>query len=288
MMNLCESWPLDTAEHLAEALAEQGEAGADLEALVPALMQLRTWAAPEPSVEATRALMERLAPLAAARSPVRQALRVEPRHLGDLAAMLRLAHIQVTIFQPSFWLSSAAITLLGVLLVSGTNLSQALVLQLIAPLLSYLGAASAFRAADLGMLEFELACPPSPRQLMLARLVIVLGYDIALGLLASLLLWSLGGVGLLALILHWLAPLLLAFGLTLTLSLRMTVQRAATLIYVGWITIVIVLWRTSGDGENLALFASSTELLLGLAGCTLLTGAVIALPRTASGLLPHR
>ena len=72
------------------------------------------------------------------------------------------------------------------------------------------------------MLEFELASPPSPRQLTLARrLVVVLSYDLALGLLLSLLLWPRSGAGFWLLTLHWLAPLLLGVGLTLLLSLAL-------------------------------------------------------------------
>ena len=108
-----------------------------------------------------------------------------------------------------------------------SQLGRAIALQIIGPLLSYLAAASVFRGIGLNVLEFELACPPSPRQLTVARLIIVLGYDIVLGLVASLILSLQGNEEIMALTLHWVAPLFLVFGLTLLLSLRIPIQHAA-------------------------------------------------------------
>ena len=88
------------------------------------------------------------------------------------------------------------------------------------------------------MLELELVCPPSPLQLVMARLVIVLGYDVGLGLALGLVLWAGGAEHVLALTLSWLMPLLLVVGLALLLSLRLPVQAAASLAYGSWLAIL--------------------------------------------------
>jgi len=153
-------------------------------------------------------------------------------------------------------------------------------------LLSYLGTASAFRGAALGTLEFELACPPSVRQLTLARLVLIIGYDTALTLAGSGLLWLWSGDAPLALTLQWLAPLLLVAGLTLVLSLRLAVAKAAAVTYVAWLIFLTPRWLQGGVGGAVPPTASM-DVLLGAAGLALLVAAVFATPAASVRLLPH-
>src|SRR5437660_1443980 len=90
---------------------------------------------------------------------------------------------------------------------------------------------------------------PADTRRLLARLVIVLGYDVGLGLVLSLLLWA-GGTGqVLALTLAWLMPLLLVAGLALLLSLRLSVQAAASLAYGSWLAVLAI-----GTTSNLQAF----------------------------------
>lgn len=81
---------------------------------------------------------------------------------------------------------------------------QELVLRISGPLLSYLGTIVAFRGRGTRMLELELVCWLPSLQLALARLVIVLGYDVGLGFALGLLLWA--GAGPDALLAHASAP----------------------------------------------------------------------------------
>lgn len=280
------SWPLDNRAHLEAALREQGMASEEVVASVDALAHLTSWPAPVPDQADTERLMQRLHPLLPARSLVRQALQERPRTLwGECLALLSLVRAQVGVLRPAFWLSSAVVMLLGALMTLGIAVPQSLALAISGPLLSYLGTTAAFRGAALGLLEFELACPPSPRQLMVARLVLVLGYDVGLGLLGSCFLWRWSGPAPLALTLSWLAPLLLIAGLTLLLSLRLPMMRAAGLAYAGWLAALALRWTSAGaDG---LLFAMSTEVLLGCAGLALLAAAVYAAPAAGVRLLPH-
>jgi hypothetical protein len=294
------SWPLDGPEHLADALREQEATPAEIDDLTPALLRLSEWQAPQPTPADTRRLLARLAPALPAVSPVRQAIRARNQNRSAaLAALLETARVQVSIFRPAFWLASAAVILLGALAIllgdqvhqphgSLTLLDQSLLLRAIGPLLAYLGATTAFRGSDLRVLEFELACQPSPVQLMLARLVIMLGYDLGLGLLLSLLLWLAGEGGFLVLTLDWLMPLLLVAGLALLLSLRLRVYTAAGLVYSGWLAVLVL------DSSALGPFISppiplspGTEVLLGVVGLALLAIALLRVQASTPHLVPR-
>jgi hypothetical protein len=195
---------------------------------------------------------------------------------------------QVSVLAASFWLASLVVVALGALLVAAApNLGPALVLQVAGPLLAYIGTASAFRAGSRHMLEFELACPPSPRQLTLARLILVLSYDLALGLLLTLLLLPGSGAAFWLLTLHWLAPLLLGMGLTLLLSLRLPIGQAAAIAYVGWLVMLAFLIVNAGMQNPAAALPPAAEPAFGLAGLALLAVALLALPRAVNSLLPQ-
>lgn len=275
-MSTHNSWPLDSSEHLEQALREQGETAEDIAALAPALFALRAWDAPSPTGTDKQRLLARLTPLLAELSPVRQALRAQRRDIwGRLLAFLEVARAQVSILQPSFWLLSAFLVLLGFLAHFVIPGSYALILQVIGPFLAYLGAQAIFRGVRLHMLEFELSCPPSPQQLTIARLLVVLLYDVVLGLLLSLLLLTRGGESFLTLTLDWLMPLLLIMGLTLLLSLRFSIYVAAAIAYVGWLLLLGLTLPVYGGALSFSLLSL---LAMGLAGLLFLVIAVRSIP----------
>ncbi len=289
MKDFTYSWPLDQEDHLADALREQGTPEEKIPELTQSLMRLKEWQAPTLTAGDSRQLVERLASHLPAVSDIRRAVRNHPPGLlGEFVDLLRLVQTQVSLFQMSFWLASSVIILLGGLLIlSGPILNPTFLLQVIGPLLSYLGIATAFRGSGLHMLEFELACPPSPRQLTLARLVIVLCYDIALGLFLSLVLRVSSNFSFWLITLHWLAPLLLGTGLTLLLSLRIPVSRAAVISYVGWLVVLAsALIEQNSVQTSVSVFSGLTELGFGLAGLAMLVGVILWLPKTVQCMLP--
>jgi hypothetical protein len=278
-------------EQLAETLREQGIPEAEIQELSRELLILKEWHAPVPTSEMTRELVHQLEPYLPTPSPVRQSIKARPSGLApELMGLIRLVGSQVSLFQPSFWLASAVIVFIGALLILfGPGLNPSFLLQVIGPLLSYLGTASAFRGNGLRMLEFELACPPSPRQLTLARLTIVLGYDIALGLLLSGVMGAFTRTGLSMLTLHWLAPLLLGTGLTLLLSLRMPANRAAAISYTGWLAVLVfALIGQNGMQSAISVFPQLYEWLFGLAGLVMIAFGVIYFPKAITNLLPRQ
>jgi hypothetical protein len=276
--------PLDNHQHLETALREQGETTDDILELLPILQRLSEWEAPQPEPADTRRLLARLTTALPAHSPVRQAIR-EHRQRTRGAFLLATARTQVSLFGLGFWLVSALVTLLGAVVVLSNVLpNQELVLRASGPLLAYLGTIVAFRGRGARTLELELVCLPSPLQLAMARLVIVLGYDVGLGLALSLALWV-GGTGqVLALTLSWLMPLLLVAGLALLLSLRLSIQAAASLAYGSWLAVLVI--STTSNLQAL-LLAPELSVLPGCIGLALLVIALLRIHTNMHRLLPR-
>ncbi len=220
-----------------------------------------------------RRLLAALAPFVPAPSPTRQAIRARmAQRGGQLAWLIETARAQVSLFGLDFWLVSALITLVGIVVALSDRLPGELFLRASGPLLAYLGTLIAFRGRDEHTLELELACPPSPLQLAMARLVIVLGYDVSLSAALSLALWAGGASNVLALLLSWLMPLLLVAGLALLLSLWLPVQAAASLAYGLWLAALAI-----NTALPLQAFPLNTlsESLLGVVGVALLAVALL-------------
>jgi hypothetical protein len=285
MMNLKTSSPLESNQQLERTLLEQGMSLSEIHHVTPILMQLAEWQAPIPTPADTQRLIHQLLPYLPTISPVRRAFRARQKNIwSDFIQILQVARAQVSILRPSFWLLSAAVVFLGLgILVNTENAKHELILLALGPLLSYLGAVSIFRGAGLNVIEFELACPPSMRQLTLARLVIVLGYDLILGMLLSILLLTHGEEGLITLTLHWLAPLLWVAGSALLLSLRIPVHRAAGVAYGGWLMVLLLIWLMQDTGGIGTTFTSFNEFILSLLGVFCLALAIrfsnVATPR---------
>ena len=277
--------PFERPEQLAEALREQGVAPEELANLVPAVHRLSEWQAPRPSPADTQRLLVQLARALPALSPVRQAIRAHRQRQGaGVRWLLATARIQVSLFGPAFWLVSALVTLLGAGVVLSKVLpDQGLLLRASGPFLAYLGTSIAFRGTTARALECELVCPPSAVQLALARLVVVLGYDVALGLALSLALWVGGTEQVAALMLSWFMPLLLVAGLALVLSLRLSIQVAASLAYGGWLA---ALAMDANVNLPLLRLTPATDALLGGIGLALLAVALLRLPTDMPRLLP--
>ena len=280
------SWPFERPEQLAEALREQGAAPEECADLLPALHRLSEWQAPQPSPADTQRLLARLATELPALSPVRKAIREHrQRRYTGISFLLATARAQVSLFGLGFWLVSALVTLLGIVVVLSKVLpDQEVVLRASGPLLAYLGTIIAFRGRGARVLELELVCLPSPLQLAIARLVIVLGYDIGLSLALSLALWAGGSGDVLALALSWLMPLLLVAGLALLLSLRLSVQAAASLAYGSWLAFLTI---SSTSHLQVLLLAPLLEVLLGCLGLAGLFIALLRLHTNMHRLLPY-
>jgi hypothetical protein len=272
--------PLGSGAALVAALVEQGLSEAEARATAASLRTLQVWVAPEPETAVAERLKARLF-AGAARQIAHQAA---PKGVLDgLTILLQIAMLQVRILRPAFWLSSFTMVVLGGLVVElRPDAPRVLLLYLLGPLIGYLAVATAFHGACLGLLECELACPPSPRQLVVARLTVILAYCATLGVGMAL---ALNSEAAAQLTLAWLAPLLIEVGMTLLLSVRIQTQRAAAVVYAGWATVLGVVWAAGwlASGPGMVL-----DSVLVAAGAAAVGVSVYAAPRTLERQLRDR
>jgi hypothetical protein len=198
----------------------------------------------------------------------------------------------VRVLRPAFWLVSACIALAGLSFeLASVPLDRVLLIRALSPLLVYLGITSALRGVHLHTLESELGCPNSVVQLTVARIVVVLGFDVALGLLLSIPVWLGGSDSALAVTLYWLAPLLLVAGLALVLSLYLDVKIAAGIAYAVWIGGLMLAYAGSLAASQVGAHLPGipglvTEMALGVVGLGLLVAGVLRAPKAVGSLLP--
>ena len=138
----------------------------------------------------------------------------------SLAWQLLLA--QAPLVRRGLWASSAFTMALGcvvALLIVGPAHGGTM-LAVFAPVVAAVGVAFLYGPENDPSLELALATPTPPRFVLLARLVLVYGYDLALALVATaVLVLAKDGVGVWALISLWIGPMLFLSALALLLSL---------------------------------------------------------------------
>jgi hypothetical protein len=144
---------------------------------------------------------------------------------------------QVGIVQTRIWPASALVMALGVvacLLERGAV--TGLVLTLLVPMVAAVGVAFIYGPETDPSLELALATPTSPRTILLARLTLVFGFDLALAALASAALAALGLApgGLAPLFGIWLGPMLLLSAASLLASLHLGSTPALMAATAGW------------------------------------------------------
>jgi hypothetical protein len=116
------------------------------------------------------------------------------------------------VVQYEIWAASAIVMGLGILVTLATSLSNAsdsaLPLVSIAPIAAAAGIAFLYGPMVDPALEIEMTLPISPRQVMVARLALVFGFNLILGLIGSAILSIFRtGISFLPLVSAWLAPM---------------------------------------------------------------------------------
>ena len=269
-------------DRLRSALDEFGMSGIELDELLPSVRALAEFSV-QPSPLETDVLVAAL--IRRVRPPSEVRLAVHRRHrswAGRLASTACLIASQAAVIHRGFWIGSAAVGALAALAVAQTSLTSTFVVYMAGPLLAYLGVALGFRAERLRAVEYELACPPTVRQLTLARLALILGYQVAVGLCLSVALSIANKAPLPNTAVLWLGPLLLGVGATLGLSFAMPLVRAATVVYAAWLTLLAVAART---GVDTTLTSTSTVLLTAIAGGLAIAVTIVLLPRLVPAML---
>ncbi|HPH97709.1 MAG TPA: hypothetical protein PKW33_15910 [Anaerolineaceae bacterium] len=242
-------FPLKDQAQVEAALRELGEPEADIEALTPAVMALDAWQVEASTPASRQKLLEALMPAMPepenVPSVVQQAVaRRWESQLAQLEFFLDVARAQVSVLRPGFWFFSILIVLLGMVLTTPEfNIPDPVILWLVTPVVALVGIHYGFQSVIHRVSELEAAAPISPLRLSLARLMIVLIYDILLLSAFSLFLISQGEAGgsLTDLILHFLSPLLLVSGVALTCSLRWSMRVSLTVGYTVWMVFVMAM-----------------------------------------------
>lgn len=203
------SWPLDSVEHLRDALLEQGMGEDEAVDALPALLRMGAWQAPSPSPDEVSRMLAILAP----KVPV-AAKRRAPSVLWPLLwRQARLVH-------RGLWLASAlcvaCITLFAAIAPFGRGIS-ALAFGL--PIIAASGIAFVYGSESDPALELARATAFSPRAILLGRVGMVFSFDLALGLGATALVAALHGQSVWAATAFWLGPAALLSSGSLLLSL---------------------------------------------------------------------
>lgn len=156
------------------------------------------------------------------------------RHASAWAWLLLRA--QARVVRGEIWVASALVMTLGLLVTLA--IQAALPLALVAPLVAAAGIAFLYGPAADPALEIELTTPASPRVVLLARLGLVFGFDLGLGLAASVVLaLLLPAVSLWPLVLTWLAPMAFLSALAFLLTVLTADSALGALVS-------LVLWAT--------------------------------------------
>jgi hypothetical protein len=145
-----------------------------------------------------------------------------------------LLRAQVYLVRVEMWPASAAVMALGVIV---ALLSRHIsVITVIAPLMAAASLATIYGPQNDPANELTLSTPISPWKILLARMILVSGFDLLLTMSASLTLLAIVPAELLGtLVLAWLGPLTFLSTLALLLSMWIGTNNAITLSYGLWI-----------------------------------------------------
>lgn len=200
------------------------------------------------------------------------------RGVVHAAALLRG---QVPLVRRRLWLASALVMALGAAVAAaGTASTASVVLALVAPVVAAAGLAVVYGPEVDPGLELAVATPTSPRSVLLARFTVVFGYDLLLGLAASVVLTGVGvstGVG--VLVSAWLGPMMLLSALTLIISIWFGPSAAFGAALVVWTArlvlggaaapqvggvgqVVELVWSTSGGTVTAAIVLLAAAVLV--------------------------
>jgi len=182
---------------------------------------------------------------------------------------------QVPLMRREIWPASAAILALGLAIVFLVDFPVN-VIPYLAPLVAAAGLAVIYSPEHDPAYELARSTPTSPRQILLARMTLVFGYNLLLTVIASLILLPftpgqiLGG-----LIVDWLAPMTFLSSAALLLSLLIGSGNAISVTYLAWLAKIFSDATAPGPGAGgfypwirpvleayLQLWANSTGLLL--------------------------
>jgi hypothetical protein len=206
-------------ERLHALLLEDGGSPDEAAALLDVVSHMKTWAAPHATQEMTAQLVEKLLPEMPAHESRSSRLVRGARQWWPLL----LIRAQVRVVRREIWAASALVMVLGTLVTIGAynpTSDSMIPIAILAPVVAAVGVALLYDAEYEQMLEIEDSTPASARMLLLARLALVFGFDLLLGLVGSILLSVFhADVLLWPLVMSWLVPMAFLSALAFLLSI---------------------------------------------------------------------
>jgi hypothetical protein len=215
-----------------------------------------------------RAMIARLQPLVEAR-------QAGSRRTVRTGAMLRhwllLVRAELLLIEPSFWVATAIIFLIGIGVgLASTSDTLPILFTLSAPLLGAASVVVLFRPTSAGLRELERISPTHPLELLYARLLPILCWNglITLVLLAlsaartpELVWWRL--------LVVWVGPMLALTMLALYSTIRWGAIAGVAIPLVCWVGVILLAenvrwWWRQASGSNGMLAISIMALLFGV------------------------
>lgn len=202
--------------------------------------QLDTYHIKPPSVEATNQLIQSLKPVfTQERLGVNQGRRfrdiMEDTHSqSGIPVILQLVGSQTALMGRGFVTLTITFLIIGLLLANIFESSSAKFLVTASPFLGLLTLFYEYRAQLYKVEEMEGTCRYSPAQVAVARILVVLGYNVVLCTAATLMIESSFTIVIGHLMMNWLAPLLLIIGIALFTSLKLGITGGCMTAGVVW------------------------------------------------------
>lgn len=200
---------------------------------------------------------------------------------------------QLALLPWSYWVTIAALFVIGVAAVRWLPEWSAAGLIATVPLMGLVGLLYTLRASGAGVREWEQSCPVTPFQLALTRVVIVLALSSGVSLLGSLILVRQAvGLSLAALTVSWLAPLALIAGVYLLADVLAGGWAAGAAGAVVWFA-YLAFTRGGQAGTSVAMsterFVLSLQDAAGLVlGAALIAVALVLCSRRGAGRTHER
>jgi hypothetical protein len=211
--------------------------------------------------------------------------RLEPGEAAPAPGPYRawaLLTMEARLLHPAVWPASALVMATGAFFVMAQGRAAGDVLSLVASLVALAGLAMAYGPEHDDAFELVAATPVSPRVILLARVTLVFGYDLALALLASAATTALPqdspSWGLMSLITAWLGPMAMLAALSLLLSVCWNPAGAMGTGLAIWFLHAMTTTGLPGT-EGLRDFWTTSPLTIGLA----LAMAVAAVAAAGTG-----
>ncbi len=223
-------------------LQEDGVNEEEMALLLPTFSQLATPPAPPTAAESAALLAHLLEDMPTADPPPNWREAVAQSWLWLLLVA------QARVVRREIWAASALVMALGVVVSvvwQGGDSATGLPLALLAPVVAAMGIATLYSPTD-GVWELERTTAVPPRLLLLARLLLVFGFDLALAVLGSLALALFTPqAGLWLLVSTWLAPMTFLAALAFLITVIAGAVEMGMLVSLGLWTLQAI--RLTGD-----------------------------------------